>query len=349
MSSSEVTKQSQARMMRGWMLGLHATHILDVGGRLGYFAELRHRGGSAEAAALAQALGLDAWRTRVWCQAAAAVGILRAESAERFGFAPHMDALVDDASPELLTSHVLSSLSRDFPAYPDAFRTGALKTFHDHDEDFFAAQAKVSALRAPVVVAAARDLPGMAARLDAGGRVLDVGSGSGTVVMRFAQEFPACRTTGVEPLPYFVDTSRRSIRGAGLDRRADVQALDATALPFEDEFDLITLVQVFHELPDARKADILRGCRRGLKPDGVLLIIDRCAPETAADVHDRRFTLSILEQWFEVTWGNVVNTRSEILAMLADTGFRVTHDTPDLVPTYWTFAACKDESAGGTA
>ena len=50
-----------------------------------------------------------------------------------------------------------------------------------------------------------------------------------------------------------------------------------------------------------------------------------------------------------MTWGNVVNTRSEILAMLADTGFRVTHDTPDLVPTYWTFAACKDEAVGGAA
>ena len=61
-------------------------------------------------------------------------------------------------------------------------------------------------------------------------------------------------------------------------------------------------------------------------------------------MHDRRFTLSILEQWFEVTWGNIVNTRSEILAMLHDTGFTVTQENPDIVPTYWTFVAEKQDA-----
>lgn len=353
MPHPEVTKQSQARMLRGWMLGLHATHLLDVGGRLGYFAELRRRGGSASSAELAQALGLDAWRTKVWCQAASAVGILRAQSdenANRFRFAPHMDELLTDRSPELLTSHVLASLSRDFPTYPQAFRTGGLKTFHDHDEDFFLQQGKVSALRAPIVVAAARSLPGMQARLDAGGRVMDIGSGSGTVLVCFAQEFASCRVTGIEPLPYFVETSQRLIRERGFAERVDVRSLGAEALPFTNEFDLISMVQVFHELPDAKKVEILRRCQRSLKPGGVLLVVDRCAPETGADLHDRRFTLSILEQWFEVTWGNVVNTRREILGMLADTGFHVVRDTPDVVPTYWTFVAHKDAAgpAGGS-
>ena len=35
MSSREITKNSQARMIRSWMLGLHATYITDIGGRLG--------------------------------------------------------------------------------------------------------------------------------------------------------------------------------------------------------------------------------------------------------------------------------------------------------------------------
>ena len=42
-----------------------------------------------------------------------------------------------------------------------------------------------------------------------------------------------------------------------------------------------------------------------------------------------------------MTWGNIVNTRSEILRMLQDTGFTVTLESADLVPTYWTFAAEK--------
>ena len=341
MANKEPTKNSQARMIRSWMLGLHATHITDIGGRLGYFAELRRRGGTASAEALAKTLELDPWRTKVWCQAACAVGVLQADGDTQFTFAPFMDELLGDDAPELLTTHVLASLSRDFPAYPDAFRTGALKTFHDHDEDFFHRQGKVSALRAPVVVAAARKLPGMEERLAAGGRVMDIGSGSGTVIVRFAQEFAHCRVTGIEPLPYFVQTSQKLLQEQGLSDRVDVRSVGGEALSFENEFDLITMVQVFHELPDAKKADILRGCQRALRPGGSLLLVDRCAPETGADLHDRRFTMSILEQWFEVTWGNIVNTRSDILAILHETGFRVTQENPDIVPTYWTFVAQK--------
>ena len=341
MPNKEVTKNSQARMIRSWMLGLHATHVTDIGGRLGYFAEIRRNGGSASAETLAQTLELDAWRTKVWCQAACAVGVLQADGDTQFAFAPFMDELLDDDAPELLTSHVLASLSRDFPAYPEAFRTGATKTFHDHDEDFFHHQGKVSALRAPVVVAASRNLPGMEERLSAGGRVMDIGSGSGTVIARFAEEFGNCQVTGIEPLSYFAESSQNMLQEKGLSDRVQVKSVGGEELPFENEFDLITMVQVFHELPDAKKVDILRGCQRSLKPGGILLVVDRCAPETGADLHDRRFTMSILEQWFEVTWGNIVNTRSDILKMLGETGFTVTQENADIIPTYWTFVAEK--------
>ena len=161
------------------MLGLHATHIIDIGGRLGYFAELGRRGGAASAQELAVALQLDPWRTEVWCRAACTVGVLGYEDDKGFVFAPFMAELLGEESPELLTSHVLASLSRDFPAYPEAFRTGATKTFHEHDADFFFHQSRIAALRAPEIVAAARKVPGIEACLQAGGSVMDVGSGSG--------------------------------------------------------------------------------------------------------------------------------------------------------------------------
>ena len=88
MAERHVTKESQARTVRGWMLGLHATHILDVGGRLGYFSELRRQGGTATSAELAAAQELDPWRTQVWCRAACTVGILRATDDTHFTFAP---------------------------------------------------------------------------------------------------------------------------------------------------------------------------------------------------------------------------------------------------------------------
>lgn len=341
MAERQVTKESQVRALRGWMLGLHATHIIDIGGRLGYFTELKRRGGAASAQELATALALDPWRTEVWCRAACTVGVLGYADGKGFTFAPFMDELLGEESPELLTTHVLASLSRDFPTYPEAFRSGATKTFHDHDEDFFFRQSRIAALRAPEIVAAARKLPGIETRLNTGGTVMDVGSGSGTVLTQFAEEFPTCQVTGIEPLPYFVDFSRRLIQQQGLGDRVQVEPVGGEQMAFDQEFDLITMVQVFHELPDRAKTEVLRRCQRSLKPGGTLLLVDRCSPADGADLRDRRFTMSILEQWFEVTWGNIVNTRAEILHMLQDTGFTVTLENAEVIPTYWTFVAKK--------
>jgi SAM-dependent methyltransferase len=340
-ADKQVTKDSQTRTLRGWILGFHATHILNVGGRLGYFAELRRLGGAAYAKDLAAGLGLDPWRTEVWCRAACTVGVLTYDDARGFSFGPFMDEILADEAPDLPMMHTLVSLSRDFFTYPDAFRTGATKPFSDHDADFFSYQGKVSVQRAPLVVSVARQLPTMEDRLRAGGAMMDIGSGSGTVLVRFAEEFPQCRVTGVEPLSYFQDVSRTMLQERGLADRVRIVSDGGEGINFKNEFDLITMVQVFHELPDGAKMEILRRCHESLKPGGVLLLIDRCSPVNGADLRDRRFTMSILEQWFEVTWGNIVNTRPDILQMLNDAGFTVTQENAELVPTYWTFVAEK--------
>ncbi len=341
MSEHQLTKDSQTRTLRSWILGFHATHILNVGGRCGYFAELTRRGGAAFSKDLAAALGLDPWRTEVWCRAACTVGVLGYDDARGYTFAPFMDEVLAEDAPDLSMTHTLVSLSRDFFDYPEAFRTGATKPFSSHDADFFSYQGKVSAQRAPLILSVARQLPGMEERLRSGGAMMDVGSGSGTVLAAFAEAFPQCRVTGVEPLPFFQDMSRQMLHSRGLADRVHIEANGGEGMQFAQRFDLITMVQVFHELPDGAKSDILRRCHQSLKPGGMLLLVDRCSPATGADLRNRRFTMSILEQWFEVTWGNIVNTRSEILTMLNDSGFTVSQENADLVPTYWTFVAEK--------
>src|SRR2546425_11453034 len=102
MAEKQLTKESQARTLRGWMLGLHATHIIDIGGRLGYFAELKRRGGAASAQGLATALKLDAWRTEVWCRAAGAVSGLGGEDGRGVSFGPFFDELLRGGALEVL-------------------------------------------------------------------------------------------------------------------------------------------------------------------------------------------------------------------------------------------------------
>ena len=144
---------------------------------------------------------------------------------------------------------------------------------------------------------------------------------------------------GIEPLPYFVDHSREAIESAGVGGRARVETIPAETMAFDREFDVVTQIQVFHELPHKKKPEILLACRRALRDDGRLVLIDRCLPGREEEIGDRRFTMSVLEQWFEVSWGNVVHTRGEILALLDDAGFVVESEDEKAVPTYWTFVA----------
>ena len=104
---------------------------------------------------------------------------------------------------------------------------------------------------------------------------MDVGSGSGTVLIEFARQFPRSAASLVlEPFDHFITTSQKAIHdprthrsGIGLATR-----WRGTNTTLTSEFDLITMVQVFHEVPDRAKADILRRCHQSLKPGGTLLL-----------------------------------------------------------------------------
>ena len=59
-------------------------------------------------------------------------------------------------------------------------------------------------------------LPGLAARLEEGGRVLDVGCGAGWAVVQIAERFPRTSCVGVDVEPYSVELAQRLIQERGL-------------------------------------------------------------------------------------------------------------------------------------
>jgi SAM-dependent methyltransferase len=327
------------------MLGFHAVYLIDAGGRLGFFEALRQLGGVAQPAALAAELAYGERMTQVWCQAACGVGVLSYQPSAGYRFADGMDEVLGEAGGDLPSAHLLAEIARDFAELPEAYRDGgaggdgARRRFSDHAAEFYAFQSRVAALRSPLVADYLLGLPGLSERLRDGGAALDIGSGAGGLLLALTERAPSLRATGVEPLPYFVERSREAIQAAGVGDRAQVEAVPAETMEFVEEFDVVTQVQVFHELPHAKKPAILRACRRALRNDGFLVLIDRCLPGSEEEIGDRRFTMSVLEQWFEVSWGNVVHTRAEILQMLDDAGFSVAVEDEKAVPTYWTFVA----------
>jgi cyclopropane fatty-acyl-phospholipid synthase-like methyltransferase len=76
--------------------------------------------------------------------------------------------------------------------------------------------------------------------LNSSSRVLDVGSGKGTVAILWAQEF-GCPVVGVDDLPRMVIESRRRAAEAGLQDRIVFRNMDASDIDtqFREPFDLV--------------------------------------------------------------------------------------------------------------
>ena len=66
---------------------------------------------------------------------------------------------------------------------------------------------------------------------------------------------------------------------------------------------------------------------RVLKPGGSFLIFDEAYPETDEALRMMPTRFAALAQWYEVTWGNVVNTRSELHTLCNEAGLRVAEET----------------------
>lgn len=121
------------------------------------------------------------------------------------------------------------------------------------------------------------------ADLEPGQRVLDVGCGTGSLVVLTKRLHPDVDVTGLDPDPRALARARRK-----LDRARLSVALDqgfADALPYPDaSFDRVFSSFMFHHLDLETKRGMLREVRRVLRPEGgELLLLDFGGPDARPD------------------------------------------------------------------
>lgn len=105
------------------------------------------------------------------------------------------------------------------------------------------------------------------------GRLLDIGTGPGRLLIPLYRQAPGLQLTGVDISEAMVVEAAKNVAAAGLSDRIEVRQAGAKQLPFEDNyFDIVISSASLHHWkePEEGMAEI----RRVLKPGGVALLYD---------------------------------------------------------------------------
>jgi ubiquinone/menaquinone biosynthesis C-methylase UbiE len=126
------------------------------------------------------------------------------------------------------------------------------------------------------------DLVVVRCRVRAGDRVLDIGTGTGELALRFARR--GCSVVGLDPSPTMIEVAQRKGQAAGQDL-ARFRVVDAPFLevPHADgSFDAVASTQAFHHVHERHKPAAVREMARVLKAGGRLAIGDPMFANRAA-------------------------------------------------------------------
>ena len=141
-----------------------------------------------------------------------------------------------------------------------------------------------------------------------GGRILDVGCGTGVLLARLSASGDGTRLFGIDPVPEMLEVARRRLP-AGVELREG----SAEQLPYSDgAFDVVVSCSVFHYLADPLGA--LEEMKRVLAPGGTVVVTDWCADYLVCRICER-----YLSAFRRVRYS--VYRASEWASLLARAGF----------------------------
>ncbi len=248
--------------------------LLCIGDQLGLFRALSDTQ-PATSHDLAEATCLAERLVREWLYGVAAAGLVNYDDGA-FSLSPEAEALMvdEEGSLHFAMGAFRGGLGDDaLELILESFRTGIGITYEQQGPRAAAGLARTTGpfSRQNLTSIILPGLDGVAAKLDRGAKVLDVGCGAGVSACLIAQAWPQSEVVGFDPSGTAVRQAQQRARDEGLSNTRFVEA-GANDVPASGDFDLALTFDCLHDMPRPDLA--LLAIRAALDAEGTLLIKD---------------------------------------------------------------------------
>ena len=179
-----------------------------------------------------------------------------------------------------------AALNESYRRYPQFLRSGENDKGEGQDPWLLAALRNLTKPDAHMITDyALPQAPRTLARVLAGGKILDIGSGEGFHLIHYARRYPRSQVSGIELDHAKVETARKNIAEAFLGERVSLREGDVNQLDEGGVYDLITLNLTLHDVCSSESCrDVLGRILQALKPRGPSLF-----PRSPIRIRSRRY------------------------------------------------------------
>jgi len=150
------------------------------------------------------------------------------------------------------------------------------------------------------------------ANIEPGHRILDIGCGTGTLLVNLKRQYASAQVVGIDPDPKALRRARNKAARAAVSVQLDLGRADQ--LPYKKEsFDHIVSSFMFHHLKELEREGMLVEVLRVLKPGCSFHLVDFIVDDASHGFMDRLFRSHAQMK---------VNSDERILGLMGHIGFR---------------------------
>ena len=328
----EFSPKTQMAKIRNFEKGFIATHMINVGAKVGIFEALNEEKEGLTGSDLASKLGLHKPYLKVWCRTAYHFEILDSDDQGKFKLQSFFDEILGDKNH---FRNYLANITVDVDLVgkgmlnaPDYLRNGEIMESYHEPESSMAVYETTKNIYLAFLFMIFPKNEQLKELLDKGIKFLDIGCGNGTLIIQFAQAFANSQFVGVCPDIHGIEAAKTTISQMGLDERVSVENIGGEKLPYKDEFDMVSMIVTLHEIPPEVREKAIDKAYQALKKGGYLLILDFPYPSKLDDFRNPIYDYGILDQFYEMCIGNIHLNNDERNKILSRAGFKNIQQMP---------------------